>query len=73
MITSSKKQRDAVRPERVLGQIAFDAYNKDRGGVNHLGKKTPEWEELPEGIQRAWQVAAIAVRDAVWHEMKHGK
>ena len=27
------------------GKIAFEAYNQDRGGVNHLGKKTPEWDD----------------------------
>lgn len=43
------------------GQRAFQAYNRHRGGVNHLGKKTPEWEELPEEIREAWEAAAWAV------------
>jgi hypothetical protein len=45
-----------------LGRRAFEAYNKDRGGVNHRGEKTPEWEELPTQIQRGWVVAAQAVK-----------
>ena len=47
------------------GRIAFEAYDKDRGGINHLGKPTPKWEELPQEIQHAWQVAATAVSDLV--------
>ncbi len=43
------------------GQIAFAAYNEDRGGVNHLGNPTPAWGDLPEEIRHAWQAAAIAV------------
>ena len=45
---------------KTLGQIAFEAYNADRGGVNYRGEKTPDWEELPEGIRHAWEVAAEA-------------
>ena len=44
------------------GKVAFDAYNEDRGGVNYRGDKTPEWDELPEGIRHAWGVAAAAVQ-----------
>jgi len=42
------------------GKIAFEAYNEDRGGVNHLGNKTPEWEELPKEVQHGWEVGASA-------------
>ena len=45
-----------------LGQIAFDAYNESRGGVNFQGNKTPDWPDLPEGIRDAWEVAAEAVQ-----------
>ncbi len=48
---------------KTLGQIAFDAYNEQRGGVNHLGKPTPAWGDLPEGIRCAWEVATRAVVD----------
>lgn len=50
------------------GKLAFKAYNEDRGGVNHLGKKTPEWDELPEEIRHAWEVAANAVLNAFQDE-----
>lgn len=43
------------------GQTAFDAYNASRGGVNHLGKPTPPWDQLPEEIQAAWHAAAMAL------------
>ncbi len=43
------------------GQIAFEAYNESRGGVNFQGEKTPPWEELPTGIHNAWCAAATAV------------
>ncbi len=42
------------------GKIAFEAYNKHRGGLNHQGDKTPGWEELPLPIREAWDVAASA-------------
>ena len=44
-----------------LGQIAFEAYNRSRGGVNHRGVKTPPWGALGEPIQAAWEAAALAV------------
>lgn len=50
-----------------LGQVAFDAYNEDRGGVNYLGQPTPKWRFLPEEIRHAWEVAGTA---AVIHEIK---
>lgn len=46
-----------------MGQIAFEAYNESRGGVNHLGNTTPDWVDLPEEIRDAWEEAAIAVRE----------
>jgi len=49
--------------DKTLGEIAFEAYNDDRGGVNHQGNKTPDWGELPEEIQHAWEVGADAVAD----------
>jgi hypothetical protein len=54
---------DSTVPHRevTLGEMAFKAYNEDRGGVNHQGNKTPEWDELPEEIRHAWEVGADAV------------
>ena len=43
---------------KTIGEVAFEAYNDDRGGVNHLGKKTPDWVELPDEIRHAWEAAA---------------
>lgn len=44
-----------------LGQIAFEAYVKSRGGKNHDGTDTPAWEDLGLGVQQGWQKAAEAV------------
>ncbi len=46
---------------KTLGQVAFEAYDEDRGGVNHQGNATPPWPELPVWIRDAWEVAASAV------------
>jgi hypothetical protein len=46
-----------------LGQVAFEAYNKHRGGMNHQGDKTPDWDDLPLPIREAWDVAAKTVVD----------
>ena len=42
------------------GQVAFEAYRKHRGGVNHDGAPTPVWLELTEEIRAAWDAAATA-------------
>lgn len=46
---------------KTLGELAFDAYNSSRGGVNHLGKQTPPWGLLTPEIREAWEAAALAV------------
>lgn len=46
------------------GQIAFEAYNKSRGGLNFQGNKTPDWFDLPVEIRAAWEIAAGAVLSA---------
>ena len=53
-----------------LGQVAFEAYNEDRGGVNYQGKKTPEWDELPEEIRHAWEAAAEALHEHALHRLE---
>lgn len=50
-----------MREWTAIARAAFEAYDKDRGGLNHLGKPTPKWDELPEEIRHAWQAAALAV------------
>ena len=58
-------KRDPETMEKTLsnGRIAFEAYNKDRGGLNKDGQKTPDWKDLPEEIRHAWEVGAQAVLD----------
>lgn len=46
-----------------VGQVAFEAYDKERGGLNHQGNPTPAWDDLPEGIRTAWQVAGEAAQE----------
>lgn len=46
-----------------LGKVAFDAYRKKRGGKNHDGSPTPEWEEVGRDVQEGWETAAQAVMD----------
>ena len=59
---------DVVLPapstRETLGEIAFAAYDRSRGGVNHLGQPTPRWPDLPSEIREAWCAAAQAVVDA---------
>lgn len=48
---------------KTLGQVAFEAYNTNRGGMTHDGKRTPPWEELGEGVRAGWEAAAEAARE----------
>lgn len=44
------------------GQIAYDAYCKNSGGVSLVsGDGLPAWAALPPRIQEAWEAAADAV------------
>lgn len=47
---------------RSLGQVAFEAYDRERGGLTHDGKPTPKWADLGDGIRKGWEVAAKAAR-----------
>lgn len=50
-----------TKPDRItLGRIAFEAYDKKRGGLTFDGKPTPRWEQLGDPIREAWCVAAEA-------------
>ena len=53
-----------MREQQVgVGQLAYEAYCADSGGVSLVsGQRLPGWDALPENIQRAWTCAA----DAVW-------
>lgn len=44
-----------------LAQVAYAAYGESTGGKTFDGRPMPEWDDLGEGIQRAWREAAAAV------------
>lgn len=46
-----------------LGEIAYAAYGQSTGNRNFLGDPMPDWSELPDPIQTAWQAAAQAIVD----------
>ena len=41
-------------------RMAYKAYGDSVGWKNHLGKKMPRFDDLPEGIQSAWECAVQA-------------
>jgi hypothetical protein len=45
-----------------LGKLNFERYAEAMEGVTH-GRGIPPWPELGEKVQRAWALAAEAVRD----------
>lgn len=44
-----------------MGQIAYEAYKEFTGGKTFDGRDMPEWKDLGDKIQRAWEAAADAV------------
>jgi hypothetical protein len=45
-----------------LGQIAYEAYVADSGGVSLVsGAPLPDWASQSPQIQHAWDAAAVAV------------
>lgn len=48
-----------------LGMLAYLAYGEYVGMVNFQGDPMPEWDDLPERIQRAWREAARRVEFTV--------
>lgn len=46
---------------KTLGQIAFEAYGDNREWRDWRGNAMPQWSEIREDIQEAWEVAAQAV------------
>lgn len=43
------------------GEVAFNAYRRERLGLAFDGTPVPTWQEVPEPIRAAWEVAAQAV------------
>lgn len=41
-----------------IARAAYQAYARTTGGLNYLGGKMPEWDDLPPQIQDAWRNAA---------------
>lgn len=50
-----------MEPDKTLGQIAFEAYVLDIGGLTYDGKPIPSWDNLTDRVRKAWEMAAIAV------------
>lgn len=40
---------------------AYAAYGRATGGLNHLGKPMPRWDDLPAEIRNAWRAAVQRV------------
>jgi hypothetical protein len=59
----------AEQDQVARGRLAFEAYDKDRGGVNYQGLPTPKWDDLTPGIRHGWVVGAAAVREQVLREL----
>ena len=47
--------------DKTYGQIAFEAYSKERSGKTYDEKPIPTWEELKPEIKQAWNTAGEAV------------
>jgi len=48
------------------GEVAYQAYKDEAKGVDPIsGAPLPDWPDLPEAAQDAFQAAATAVLD--WH------
>jgi hypothetical protein len=64
---------------KTVGQSNYEGYRRESGGKSLVsGAEIPEWGELPEEIQEAWEAGANAVReadgislDAVYRERAH--
>ena len=61
--------------EKSAGQIAYDAYCKERDWKSFHGEPLPRWEEQDDALRAAWQAGAEAVlrsADAVLTVQVHG-
>ncbi len=48
---------------RGLAKMAYASYGEVTGFKNYQGLPMPEFDELPDQIQRAWDAAVQAVLD----------
>ena len=57
---------DESLSERVMGQIAYDAYSYSTGGRSvNTGLPLPPWDRLSEDQKQVWVVAAPDVLKAL--------
>jgi hypothetical protein len=47
------------------GQIAYEAYVADCGGVSVHGEPLPNWDDQAPAVRSHWEVAGRAVIDAL--------
>lgn len=47
--------------DKTTGQIGYDAYGEFTGWRTFDGRPMPEWVDLGERVQGAWQAAADAI------------
>lgn len=45
---------------KTLAEIAYEAYGRQVGWLNHQGLPMPSWDGLPPRIQAGWDAAAGA-------------
>lgn len=50
---------------KTLGQIAFEAYVKQKGNLAHDGSRIPEWGTLKSDVVDAWEASAQAVKEEI--------
>ena len=55
-----------------LARIAYVAYGETTDFKNYQGLPMPAYDDLTERIQRAWEAAVTAVRNAVFDELPDG-
>lgn len=47
-----------MEQEKELGQVAFEAYCSQVGGITFDNRPIPTWENLSESVQNGWRAAA---------------
>jgi hypothetical protein len=46
-----------------VAKAGYNAYGANRNFTAYDGKPMPSWDDLPEGIKRAWECATCAILD----------
>ncbi|GEM_PF-3452032 len=52
---------------KAIAPIAYNAYGSVVGFKNYQGHPMPSFDQLPETIKQAWEVAARTVAEALQH------